>query len=115
MLIPFTHFESEVLVIINVATSQITPNSWDFIRAFEIICWCIEANPVIHILFSFYGTKKTPKGGWMTLRTLLGRVLFTPYSNHYKTWEDGFVRLNGRNCASKVTIGDENAYFPPLY
>ncbi|MED6163220.1 hypothetical protein PIB30_077873, partial [Stylosanthes scabra] len=36
--VPFTEFQVEVLSEYEVAPSQIHPNSWGFIRAFEVVC-----------------------------------------------------------------------------
>ncbi|MED6169007.1 hypothetical protein PIB30_017148 [Stylosanthes scabra] len=36
--IPFTEFEIEVLKGCEIAPSQIHPNSWGFIRGFEVVC-----------------------------------------------------------------------------
>ncbi|RHN66645.1 putative transposase (putative), gypsy type [Medicago truncatula] len=36
--VPFTRFEMDVLKFLNVAPSQIQPNSWAFIKCFEILC-----------------------------------------------------------------------------
>ncbi|MED6206901.1 hypothetical protein PIB30_030902 [Stylosanthes scabra] len=36
--VPFTEFEVEVLGECEVAPSQIHPNSWGFIRAYEVVC-----------------------------------------------------------------------------
>jgi hypothetical protein len=40
--IPFNAFEMDVLKILNVAPSQILPNTWAFIRGFDIFCKAFE-------------------------------------------------------------------------
>ncbi|AES78524.2 hypothetical protein MTR_7g032790 [Medicago truncatula] len=40
--IPFTLFEMDVLRLLNVAPTQIHPNSWAFIRGFEILCDALD-------------------------------------------------------------------------
>lgn len=67
---------------IYIASSHISPNEWDFIWAFKIICHCLKVAQTIGILFSFYGTKTTTKGGWVTMGSLPRRFLFSSYSNH---------------------------------
>lgn len=112
--IPFTHFESEVITTINVAHSPITLNSWAFIRAFKIICRCLEVNPTIKILFYFYGTKLGPKSGWVTICIMSIRILFIPHNNHYKDMKYRFVRVRGRKGVSIVTKEEDSAYIFPL-
>jgi len=36
--LPFTRFERELLTELNIAPAQLHPNSWAFIRAFQILC-----------------------------------------------------------------------------
>ena len=36
--LPFTRFERELLTKLNIAPSQLHPNSWAFVRAFQILC-----------------------------------------------------------------------------
>ncbi|RDX96311.1 hypothetical protein CR513_21027, partial [Mucuna pruriens] len=36
--LPFTHFEQVVLRVLNVAPTQLHPNNWAFVRAFELLC-----------------------------------------------------------------------------
>ncbi|MCH99581.1 hypothetical protein A2U01_0020595 [Trifolium medium] len=54
VLLPFTSFECEVLRFANVAPSQLHPNSWSFVRAFEILCSALEVEPSVPVFFSFY-------------------------------------------------------------
>jgi hypothetical protein len=60
--IPFTSFEMDVLKFLNVAPSQIRPNSWAFIRGFEILCKALSLEPSVGVFFHFYGTKDVNKG-----------------------------------------------------
>lgn len=88
-------FESEVLKTFNVALSQITPNIWAFTREFEILWGNLEVSPTTGLFFSFYDTKATSKGGFVTLDFLSGRVIFPPYSNNYNNLKDMYVRVRG--------------------
>jgi len=49
--IPFISFEMDVLKFLNVAPSQIRPNSWVFIRGFEILCEALELKPYVGVFF----------------------------------------------------------------
>lgn len=89
VLIPFTLFESKVLATINIDPSQISPNDWAFIWAFEIICRRLDANLTLGIFLSFYDTKFRLRRGWVTLATMEGKILLKPHFNHYKSWRIG--------------------------
>ncbi|MCI37195.1 hypothetical protein A2U01_0058419, partial [Trifolium medium] len=54
VLLPFTSFECRVLRYANVAPSQLHPNSWLFVRAFEILCSAVDVEPSVPVFFSFY-------------------------------------------------------------
>lgn len=82
--LPFSYFEAEVLIVLNMAPFQIAPNSWTLIWTFEIICRRLGSHPTIRIFFSFYGIKVFVCRGWITLAAFLGRDLFNPHSNHFK-------------------------------
>ncbi|MCH79513.1 hypothetical protein A2U01_0000263 [Trifolium medium] len=45
MWFPFTSFEDTILRILNIAPSQLHPNSWAFVKAFEIVCMGLEIEP----------------------------------------------------------------------
>jgi len=64
--IPFTAFVMDVLKFLNVVLSQICPNSWAFIRGFEILCSALSLEPSIGVFIQFYGTKDVNKGTCVT-------------------------------------------------
>jgi len=51
--IPFTLFQMDVLRFLNVAPTQIRPNSWAFIRSFEILCEALDMVPSAGAFFHF--------------------------------------------------------------
>jgi len=65
--ISFTRFEMDVLRLLNVAPTQIRPNSWAFIRGFEILCAALDLIPSAGAFFHFYGSKGVDKGTWVSL------------------------------------------------
>src|SRR4030066_1823515 len=60
--LPLTPFEMDVLKFLNVAPSQIRPNNWAFVRAFEICCKALTLEPSVGVFLHFYGTKDVNKG-----------------------------------------------------
>ncbi|GAU38038.1 hypothetical protein TSUD_274400 [Trifolium subterraneum] len=53
----FTAFESQVLRVMNVAPCQLHPNSWTFMKAFEIACEHLEIVLTAGIFFCFFQVK----------------------------------------------------------
>jgi hypothetical protein len=59
---PLTSFEGTVLRVLNVAPSQLQPNSWAFVKAFELICHGLGLEPSVGVFFSFYQVKSLTPG-----------------------------------------------------
>lgn len=97
--LPFSPFVVEVLRVLNVGIFQLLPNSWGFIRDFEMVCKGLKISPTMWIFFSFYATEPS-KGGWVSLGGLSGRGPFKPHSNHYKNWRGWLVRVRGERTIS---------------
>jgi len=112
--IPFTPFEMDVLKFLNVAHTQIRPNSWAFIRGFEILCKSLGLKPSVGVFFHFYGTKDVNKGTWIFISAHAGKRLFPPYaSNFKKEWRDSFARIQGvPGCSTTSVLIDGNPKFP---
>jgi hypothetical protein len=71
--IPFTPFEMDVLTYLNMAPTQIRPNSWAFIRGFEVLCKSLGLEPSVGVFFCFYGTKDVNKGTWIAFSAYAGK------------------------------------------
>jgi hypothetical protein len=114
MMIPFTEFEMGVLKSLNVALSQIRPNSWAFIRGFEILCNALNLEPSVGVFLHFYGTKDVNKGTWISISAHPGNKLFPPYaSNFKKEWRDSFARIQGApGCYIASLLVDGEPKFP---
>ncbi|KEH25779.1 hypothetical protein MTR_6g034305 [Medicago truncatula] len=99
--IPFTLFEMDVLNLLNVAPTQIHPNSWAFIRGFEILCDSLDMVPTAGVFFHFYGTKGVDKGSWVPISAHPGKQLFPPFaSNFKKDWKKSFLRVQAAKDSS---------------
>lgn len=99
--IPFTLFEMDVLRLLNVAPTQIRPNSWAFIRGFEILCDALDMVPTAGVFFHFYGTKGVDKGSWVPISAHPGKQLFPPFaSNFKKDWKKSFLRVQAAKDSS---------------
>ncbi|AES76998.2 hypothetical protein MTR_6g090350 [Medicago truncatula] len=92
--IPFTLFEMDVLRLLNVAPTQIHPNSWAFIRGFEILCDALDMIPSAGVFFCFYGTKGVDKGSWVPISAHPGKALFPAFASNFKRdWKKSFLRV----------------------
>lgn len=86
--LPLTNFEFDLLKTLNVAPSQLCPNSLGFIKALEIVCEAIDIEPTIGLFSSFFEIKGFEKGGWVTLIGLPGKSFLQAYITNYKGFKD---------------------------
>ncbi|KEH33519.1 hypothetical protein MTR_3g045050 [Medicago truncatula] len=112
--IPFTLFEMDVLRLLNVAPTQIHPNSWAFIRGFEILCDALDMIPSAGVFFHFYGTKGVDKGSWVPISAHPGKQLFPPFASNFKRdWKKSFLRVQASKDSSvSVTSVAGEVRFP---
>ena len=95
--LPFTAFERELLTEISTAPDKLHPNSWAFIRAFEILCRYLGILPSVDVFFHFFEVKKQGKSLWVSFSGVFGRILLTLFQNSYKGWKGKFFRV----CCTK--------------
>jgi len=95
--LPFSGFERELLTEINVAPAQLHPNSWAFIRAFEILYGYLGLLPLVNIFLHFFEVKKQGKSLWVSFSGVAGRIILTLFQNSYKGWKGQFFGV----CCTK--------------
>ncbi|KEH15510.1 hypothetical protein MTR_0909s0020 [Medicago truncatula] len=108
--IPFTLFEMDVLHLLNVAPTQIHPNSWAFIRGFEILCDALDMLPSAGVFFHFYGTKGVDKGFWVPISAHPGKQLFPAFASNFKRdWKKSFLRVQAAkdSTVAVASVGGE--------
>ncbi|RDX58442.1 hypothetical protein CR513_62242, partial [Mucuna pruriens] len=111
--LPFTHFERAVLQALNVAPTQLHPNSWAFIRAFELLCEELGKAPTLGVFFWFFTPCKTDRVGWTSLRNKAKRKLWRPFLESYKTFKARFFRVAPSDPNSRLlTDRSGRSYFP---
>jgi len=93
MRLPFSRFERELLTEINVAPAQLHPNSWAFVKAFDILCGYFGHTPSVDIFLHFFELKKQGKSLWVSFSSISGRVLLTLFQQSFKGWRGKFFRV----------------------
>ena len=95
--LPFTPFERELLTEINTTPAQLHPNSWAFVRAFQILCGHLGIPPSVDVFLYFFEVKKQGKSLWVSFSRVAGRILLSLFQNSYKGWKGKFFRV----CCAK--------------
>ncbi|QHN92394.1 uncharacterized protein DS421_17g583340 [Arachis hypogaea] len=91
--LPFTDFECGVLFWLNCAPSQLHPNSWGFVRAFENLMDLLECPPSLAVFFSLFQTKGVRRGVWINLSSHPRRAVFSLYKSSFKDFKTMFVKI----------------------
>ncbi|RDY11334.1 hypothetical protein CR513_04028, partial [Mucuna pruriens] len=102
--LPFTHFERGVLQALNVAPTQLHPNSWAFVRAFELLCEDLGKAPSLAI----------DRVGWTSLSNRAKRKLLRLFLESYKTFKNRFFRVVPSDPNSKLLNDRAGWPFFPL-
>ncbi|RDX85667.1 hypothetical protein CR513_33109, partial [Mucuna pruriens] len=113
--LPFTTFEQSVLRALNVAPSQLHPNSWAFVRTFELLCEDLGQAPSLGVFFWFFRVKKTAKVGWMSLSSRPNRKLLKPFLERFKIFKDKFFKICPGKSRPSFMFDPSGAPLFPFY
>ncbi|MED6181609.1 hypothetical protein PIB30_020873 [Stylosanthes scabra] len=108
-------FECAVLRQINCAPSQIHPNSWGFMRAFQILMEYLEVKPSLEIFFHLFQAKGVDIGMWVTLSSHQGRTVFCPFKASYKDFKEFYIKVRSAEDSFPFFLDGHLAEKFPLY
>ncbi|MED6114593.1 hypothetical protein PIB30_081809 [Stylosanthes scabra] len=83
----------KVLTQMNCAPSQLHPNSWAFIKAFEVLMEFLERQPSLGLFFSLFQVRSCWKGTYVNLNSFPGHSVFALFRTSYKSFQDMFVKV----------------------
>ncbi|MED6135609.1 hypothetical protein PIB30_048210 [Stylosanthes scabra] len=112
---PFTEFECAVLRQLNYAPSQIHPNSWGFIRAFEVLMEYLQEEPSLGLFFFLFQAKGVDRGVWVTLSSHQGRTVFSLFKATYKDFKKFYVKVRSPEDAIPFFLNENLLEKFPLY
>ena len=92
--LPFTFFEKELMMELNVAPCQLHSNAWAFIRAFEILCNYFGHKASVDVFLYFFEAKNPGDRSWVSLNGVAGRVLLGLYQQSFKDWKGRFYMIS---------------------
>ncbi|RDX66367.1 hypothetical protein CR513_54871, partial [Mucuna pruriens] len=113
--LPLTAFEQTILRALNVVPTQLHPNSWAFVRAFELLCEDLGQAPSLGVFFWFFRVKKTPKVGWMSLSNRPNRKLLKPFLESFKIFKDKFFKICPGKSGPSLMVDSLGAPLFPFY
>jgi len=81
---PLTDFEAGMLNLMNIIPSQLRPNSWAFVKCFELLCDQLGLDPSLNVFTYFYQMKFDKLVGWVSLSPSHSSPFFNLYNSSYK-------------------------------
>ncbi|KOM51811.1 hypothetical protein LR48_Vigan09g047000 [Vigna angularis] len=113
MRLPFTVFQMEVLRTLNVAPSQLHPNSWGYMQAFAVLCRAVGIRPTVGLFLHFFRCRPVEKKGWVSLISEPGNALLELYLQSYRGFKDKFFKVSITPAGQRhFFCGDGNPKFP---
>ena len=110
--LPFDEFTMGVLRALNVAPTQLHPNSWASLQAFRLLAEMFRLRLSPHVFLSFYSTRPSSPVKWVSLISQSHNVLFTPFFSSYKYFKDSFFEIIITPASRHHFFNGDNAKFP---
>ena len=77
--LPLDEFTIGVLPILNVAPTQLHPNSWRYLQSFRLLCEMFDLIPSPQSFLHYYRARPSTPTRWVSLVSQSGTTLFAPY------------------------------------
>ncbi|KOM26407.1 hypothetical protein LR48_Vigan270s000400 [Vigna angularis] len=84
----------DVLRILNVAPSQLHPNSWGYVQAFAVLCRALGIRPTVGLFLYFFICRPIAKKGWVSLISEPGNALLELYLQSYRGFKEKFFKVS---------------------
>jgi len=87
--LPFETFTVGALQALNVAPSQLHPNTWASMQAFRVVCQTFGVCPSASCILHFYTSHPSDPISWHSLVSRVDNILFKAYTASYKILKRG--------------------------
>ena len=91
--LPFDDFTMGVLRLVNVAPTQLHPNSWAYLQAFWVLCKALYLQHSPHFFLYFFDTRPRSPTTWLSLISQPGINRLDAFTQSFKHFKDGFFKV----------------------
>jgi len=91
--LPFDDFTMGVLRVLNVAPTQLHPNSWAYLQAFRILCESLYLETFPYAFLYFYDTRPRRPTTWLSLISRPSISRLDAFSQSFKHFKDGYFKV----------------------
>ena len=111
--LPLDDFTIGVLRTLNVAPTQLHPNSWAYLQAFRILCQSLYLEPTPYAFLYFYDTRPRRPATWLSLISRPSISRLDASSQSFKHFKDGYFKVVVKEGGKAYFLNaDGNAKFP---
>ena len=113
--LPFDEFTIGVLRLLNVAPTQLHPNSWGSLQAFRLLCKALTLEPTADSFSYFYLTRPREPCSWVSLVGRPKSCVLDGFTQSFKNFKDGFFRVSMKAGVQPWYLDESGVARFPLY
>ncbi|CAJ2665933.1 unnamed protein product [Trifolium pratense] len=110
--LPFSPFAASVLKALQVAPSQLHPNSWSFIMAFEHLCVYKDVRPSLPLFFRIFKIQRkptkevgrAPRQNWVSLKHHEDVKLFKMFVDSIKDFKERYYIVRPESPSARESL-----------
>jgi len=91
--LPFDEFTTDVLRFLNLAPTQLHPNSWACLQAYRMVCQLFYLTPRVEVFLFYYNTYPANPVSWVSLVSRPGSVCFAAFTTSYKNFKERYFKV----------------------
>jgi len=91
--LPLDDFTMGVLCTLDVAPTQLHPNSWAYMQAFRILCQSLYLEPSPYAFLYFYDIRPRQPTTWLSLISRQSISRLDAFSQSFKHFKDGYFKV----------------------
>jgi len=109
--LPFDNFTMGVLHTLNVAPTQLHPNSWVALQAFRVLCRLFKLEPTPESFLYYYNTRSSTPVSWLSLSSRPGNIRFAAFTTSYKNFKERYFKFFVAETIFITQMGQPNFRF----
>jgi len=109
---PLNDFQMGVLNFLNIAPTQLHPNSWASIQAFSFLCKLLSLSPSPKSFFVLFSSESGKQPGWLSLISKPRLCFLNPFTSSYKNFKGGFFKVLIEEDGKKYFFNGDTPKFP---